>query len=519
VPSDGHGEAPTPEAPRLGWLRWVFLLLACVSVLPLFFGEVPGVDYPMHLSYARFLRHYFEDASRFHELFGTRLWQPYWGFNGLVLALSTVFSVEAAGRIVLGFAILSVPVAVLRLAREEGLSPVLCLPVFALSYHYLFYWGFVPFMVGAGVALLGLRPVLRFARAPRARSLLFLHLISLAVLSCHVLAWCFWAAWALWIFATEGNRRPLFLLQASSLVVPAAILIGLWRASLEVWGNLSITMRNPLFESIEKKSDLFAQIFFPSVSSALSWLALALLVVLLFLAARGPRTKDERRRLLRFGGLAAFMFVGYWLLPQDLGGIHFLFQRFLLFTALFLLLCASSKLRHPRLFVVLSVALSIGVSAQHLVSFRKFGQELAGARHCLSRVEKQTRLLGLMVQRESAVVPFPLFLHADNYHAFWNLGRVATHPMEVLSAAPVYFRAPLDRSRVPPFFEWLPLLFDYPKMGVGMDYFLVHGPRTIATPAGRLDLDTLLFKQNLAEVKLICEADRWRLYENLRRRK
>lgn len=505
---------------RSSLVFWIlFGSLSVISVVPLFAVDlIPGVDYPTHLSMIRILRYAFEDPSTFNTTYGTRLWQPYWGFYAPVLLLSSVISIDLAGKVVLAATILLQPVALLLLARRVGADPSVSLLSFVLAYSFLFYWGFLPFLVAMNVGLLGLLPALSYSDLPSNRRLGVLSLVSLAVFVCHATAWVFWAAWTGWIFLTrEKGVSRQFLYRAVIIYVLPAILLVVYNAQLESWGNLAWIRANPAVHSEWLKARNYSRNLIPSLSSPLEDLFVLLFTIGIGLSFLGRFRAGDGIRFLRWGGLGFFMFLGYWVLPQDVAGVSFMYHRCLPFAFLFLLL---GSLRRPAPGPVLMLpyaALTGAVVYCHALIFAGFNEEMTGLRVCLTMAKPRTTMVGLMFERDSTATYQPLMLHADNYHTYWNLGRVYAHSMDMLPTTPVYYRKANVFDRIRPAFDWMPWHFDYVQMGKNVRYFLIHaqdGYRIPGAPNIKVD-EFLLGPEGYAKSRLVCRHGLWRLYENL----
>jgi hypothetical protein len=505
---------------RSSLVFWVlFGSLAVISVVPLFAVDlIPGVDYPTHLSMIRILRYALEDPAAFHATYGTRLWQPYWGFYAPVLLLSSVVSIDLAAKIVLALTILMQPVAVLLLARRTGANPAVSLLSFALAYSFLFYWGFLPFLVAMNVGLLGLLPALRYSERPTDRGLVVLALVSFAVFACHATAWVFWVAWTGWIFLTreEGISGRFVLRVAAVYAVPAVLLVA-YNSQLESWGNLAWIRDNPAVHSELDKARNFSRNVIPSLSKRLEHFLVLLFTAGAGLSFVGRLRAGDGRRLLRWGGAGFFMFLGYWFLPQDVAGVSFMYQRCLAFAFLFLLLGSVSRPALGTTLVLPYAALAGVVITCHALIFAGFNEEMSGLRACLATAKPRTTLVGLMFDRDSTATFQPLFLHADNYHTYWNLGRVYAHSMDMLPTTPVYYRNAGVFGRIRPAFDWVPWTFDYAQMGTNVRYFLIHAREEYRIPgAPNMKTDAFLLKREGVEnTRLVCSDGLWRLYENL----
>ena len=505
---------------RSSLVFWIlFGSLSVISVVPLFAVDlIPGVDYPTHLSMIRILRYAFEDPSAFHATYGTRLWQPYWGFYAPVLLLSSVLSIDLAAKIVLAAAILMQPIAVLLLARRVGANPAVSLLSFVLAYSFSVYWGLLPFLVAMNVGLLGLLPALRYSERPSDRRLVVLSLVSLAVFVCHATAWVFWAAWTGWIFLTrdEGVSKRFLFRVAIVYALPAVLLV-VYNSQLESRGNLAYVRTNPHVHPIWTKARDFSHNLIPSVSWSVEKGLVLLLTIGIGLSLLGRFRAGDGRRFLRWGGAFFFMFLGYWVLPQDVAGVSSMYQRCLPFAFLFLLLGSSARPFLGSALLPAYAALAAVTVYYNALIFSSFNDEMAGLRTCLAMAKPRTTMVGLMLEKNSTATFQPLMLHADNYYTYWDLGRVYAHSMDMLPTTPVYYLKANVFRHLRPAFEWIPQTFDYGEMGRNVRYILIHAQEEYKFPGmPTIRADRALLKpEGYANSRLVCGDGLWRLYENL----
>jgi len=494
--------------------RLLFWLLAVATAVPLLaFDLVPGADLPSHLAILRHLADALENPEAFSGAMTVRPWQPYWGFYAPTLLLARVLPLDLSARLVLWASLVLVPAAVLGIARREGVDRRVALAAFPLVFGFNYYWGFAPFYVSSCLALAGLLPVLRFAREGDRRSLLLVHGTSLGVFAAHATAWALWAAWSLWVWFTE-SRRPgrSLLLGASAMVVPLG-LFSAWKASAGLEG---IT-QPPASHGLAFKAAQFAHHAFPALSPA--WEAALTLgflgvVVLAMLGVPASDTPEAmRRRRLRWGGLAAGMLAAYWVLPQDLAELSFVYPRVLVFAGVFLLLCLVGEMRLPRAFVAGATALGLVAAGLSAVASARFSERAAGALTCLAEARPGSILMPFPFLRDDPDLRYPLFLHAGAWHAATNRGRVFGDWIEALPTAMVRWKDPAGMGPPPPVFLWAPRPLEDPGIAGPVEYFLVHGPRRVRLPGGEtVSLDGLLLAGIPVGSEPLCESGRWRLY-------
>jgi hypothetical protein len=461
----------------------------------------------------RILRLAFEDPATFHATYGTRLLQPYWGYYAPVLLFSAVLPLDLAAKLVTGLALVGLPISTALLARREGLRPIVALPAFALCFNYSYWWGFIPFLCGVVAALFGLLVVLRYAGSPGLRNLGLLCLASLGVFVAHALAWLFFAVASAWLLLARVSRASWRRLAAgaSAFALPVALMVG-WNHGLEKMVFHKWVLEHPARVPLGARAWDLPHIAFLSLDRTMEWVLLGLWVLLVLLAMVGPSDATRRRQCFRWGGLALIMFAGFWLLPQDIGGLSFVYQRPLLLALLFPLLCAPREQRLRRPFVLAGFTVVAFNLASSALMIHGFNHEMKDARACLSHARPRSSLMGLMLDPTPVAVRYPLFLHVDNYHTYWNFGRVYTHSMDMVPTTPVYYKQRDFFYGPVPGFEWRPLTFRA-EYGKNIDYFLVHAPAYLQLEKfGRVPTDRLLLKEALAESEIVCSEGQWRLY-------
>jgi hypothetical protein len=501
------------------WRFWALLLgLTALALAPLFIvPSVIGVDYPNHLGVVRILRLWFTDRSHFHEQFGTRLWQPYWGWYLPVLALSSVMSIDLAAKLVVAASLIAFPVGLERLARRIGIDRRVALLAVPLMLNYSFYWGFVTFLAGLALAILALPRVVDFAENDKHRDLVWLAVWSLAICVAHATAWAFFAAWAGWIVATTTPRpSPRRLLRyAATLVAPLAFLAS-WEHGVESSGNLAWLRAHPGHHSVLKvKLPIVLHNSFIAGPDLLNILLLVLFLAALALASRG---QGAPRRGVIWGGLAGWMAIAFLTLPQEVAGLSFAYQRFLPFIYFFALLLAALEIRRPFAFQALAVLITVVAIPFQWVAFQQVDTELTAMHDCLGKARPGSSLAGLIGLKWPEGTTMPIYLHADAWHTYWNLGPSFTHFMELLPTTPVYWKRDAFGGPPPPEFDWHPRELDWKEHGQYIDYFLIRDFYFNADqfPSNPLEPDVWFLKEGYRQCKMICRAGPWRLWENMR---
>ena len=216
-----------PEAAATDEPRWMFgaMLVVCViSSLPcLAFKYLPMTDLPQHEAIVSIMRHMHDPAYGFQSYYDwawdrTLYVFPYF----LALGLSFLVPLHWALRITVFVATLSYPLGVLLTLRALKKPLALTLLALPLLYNRSFYWGFIHFNLGLGLAFIALSELLgpwSRGKGWRVAGLSLLsaatHVYGLALLSLYLLAWLL-----------AGERRKL--LSRVPWFVPGVIALGTW---------------------------------------------------------------------------------------------------------------------------------------------------------------------------------------------------------------------------------------------------------------------------------------------------
>jgi hypothetical protein len=306
--------------------------------IPIFSTVLPPLfDYPNHLARFWLL------ATGGNEFYSVR-WAPLPNLAGdlIVPVLARVMPLDLAGKLflVLLFAlILGGAVSLNRIATGSWrLWPLLAV---AFLYNREFLWGFINYLFGIGVALLGAALWLRLEHARASRRLLASSLVALLCFFSHIAAFGLYGLMILGIeigpaIAEFRNRQWPALarraaLSAAQFVLPAAIILGSWSAVAT--GGIS-------YAGFWRKPDLLFSVF-DNYNRPFDIACFALLLVLLIALAWSRRLHIAPRLVPAL----ALVFGAFLLLPSQLLSGSGLDHR--IPVALFVLLVASAAPRFP----------------------------------------------------------------------------------------------------------------------------------------------------------------------------
>ncbi len=294
--------------------RILFLLvLAAALLVPVWLVEFPPlVDYPNHLARSFVLTHLHDPTYRFDRWYAAD-WgpRPYVVADLLLFALVKVFPAELAGRLLLSFALLAVPLAAwffLRQAapgQEAGaLWPLL------LGQHCFFLLGYLSFYIGLAVCFLTLALCLRWRACSgsfgtawwlacsSATLLYFTHLLSFAIAGLIIAS--------LLLFERRPSREWF---RTVLIVFPGALMFALF--ARDSW-----TQRGSVvFRDFSDKLDVLP-VLVHSYSPLLDYVVLALFAV--WFVAAWWRNADFHLQK-PWLAVAGVLFVAYWLIPLGYG--------------------------------------------------------------------------------------------------------------------------------------------------------------------------------------------------------
>ena len=317
-----------------------FLLLLVVALVPLVGVRVPPLlDYPNHLARMHILLDdgRSADLARAYEIRWSLL--PNLAMDAVVPPLARILPLDVAGRLFVGLALALMAGGVMLVHRTASRAwSYWPLAGFLLLYNRILLWGFVNYLAGLGVALIGLaawlgladRPMRRFwAVAAAALVAYFCHLVAFGLLALMIGGVELPGLWA----AVRARRGRAFVRTIAALLLPLLPPILLWLAAWRPGpgDGGGLAWANPL-----RKFDLLFSVF-DDYSRPFDVAGFALVVLALgFGFWRGRLTLDRR-----LGAALAVLVLAYLLMPARLLGGSGVDHR--LPVMLFLLLVASCR--------------------------------------------------------------------------------------------------------------------------------------------------------------------------------
>ena len=313
-----------------------FALLLLLALVPLMSVRVPPLlDYPNHLARMHILLDGGASAmlARAYEIRWSLL--PNLAMDAVVPVLARILPLDVAGRLFVGLALALMAAGTVLLHRAATRSWSLWpLAGFLLLYNRILLWGFVNYLAGLGVALIGIaawieladRPVRRFwAVAVAALAAYFCHLVAFGLMALAIggieLAALRERQW-------RGIVRP-FGAMILPLLPPVLLWLAAWRPGPGDGGGLA--WANPL-----RKFDLLFSVF-DDYSRPFDVAGFAVLLLALGWGFWRGRLALDRR----LGTALAVLVAAYLLMPARLLGGSGVDHR--LPVMLFLLLVAATR--------------------------------------------------------------------------------------------------------------------------------------------------------------------------------
>jgi hypothetical protein len=482
--------------PRVSFEEAAFGLLALASAVPLFVAEyIPLQDLPQHAAAVRVLTDYSDSALRFRELFELRLLStPYWSVYALSSLLSFGFGPLVALKLVLAASLVALPYTLRALLRELGKPGAYALLALPLAYNSQLALGFLNFVAGLPLMLLGLSLAARSVASQSKAAARWLSLVACVTFFSHVVPFVVLAG-GCFVFAAGRDLRQV----AARLLplVPAALAASIWLTA-QPSGRLVLGLASERerarasfvdFGTALGELPLWLTDIYRDGSGRWPLLALSLLVLAICVAsfcgkgrvfglrpdaarAATRATESLRRRLLL---LLVLLVPAYFLLPAGYDWIWPLNARLPIVIALLGIAALPALGRRGSAAVGLAAAaLAFGALALSTRAFRATSAEYAGLARALAQIPPGRAVVGLIFRPTSAVLRFAPHLHAAAWYQAERGGAVVFSFAD-FPQSPFGFRADAARPRLPPRWEWQPERVDTTRDLGWFDFVLSRG--------------------------------------------
>jgi hypothetical protein len=478
--------------------------LAIGAAVPLFLVAHPPLqDLPQHLAAIRVFADYDDPSFRFSEFFTSELGRTqYLAYYLATRALTPIFGIELANRLILSAAIIGTPYTLRALLRALGRPKWLCLFVLPLTWNAHLILGFMNFIAAIPLMLIGLAIAAHLRLEPTRTRAIALAAVALLAFYTHVVPFGFLALGAAIVGVGDGIGATM---RRWMPLVPAGIATLAWmftspageatRTAAHLTGGSGNA--TPQFASVsESLASLplwLTDAFTSNVDEALlvTWGAMVLITMTLGIGeGRDPDEPTDPRAMVlarRLGLLAPIAFLAYFVCPTSYDWIWPIAPRFPLLAAVFLPIALPAP-RAPRAtaFVVLALTMVCVIGFRDVSSaFLAFEHEEVGEmEEAISHVPKGSRVVALVFDKGSRHVKFAPFLHA----AAWvqlRRGGATMFTFADFPQSPIRFREENRPPRVPPRWEWMPERID-PERDLGWyDVVVVRGgPGRMRTESG-----------------------------------
>jgi type IV secretory pathway VirJ component len=461
--------APDPGARLLSALLLVALLAPCA-----FLSYLPMTDLPQHLAAVSILLHL--DDPRF----GFANWYaPAWDRSLyalpylLTMGLAPLVSLEVGMRIVILLSLALLPIGVFALLRALGKPEWLVLLAFPLVYNRAFFWGFVNFQLGLGLALLALAILVR---PPRGwASELTLAVLCALIVVTHPYGLLILAGYIfLWLLL--GERRAL----ARHALALSPLALGLL-----VWGLWSGGSQGPpayVFSPLLERLDDFEESALGGYRDASeARLLLGFLAAWAVLAAPAFPATRARWRALSHHERVLFAFTAvnlllYAVVPSytHLVGEAHARHAVIVVTLLPVLAARGGSLRRARwakAALAILAAITIAIAWVHLI---RFDREARGFDQVVERIPFGARVVGLIWDANGGVMRTKPYWHFTAYAQAHRGGLIADSFPRKYRNIPVRMREGLQLPPSPPTLDSKPYLFDYDSFGFAYDHIVMR---------------------------------------------
>ncbi|UJR79938.1 hypothetical protein [Sandaracinus amylolyticus] len=512
---------------------------------------LPFVDYPQHLGTIAAIHGQGEAIfDRFFVVEYAR--SQYLLLYVLGDWLAALFGVEGAGRATAVLSIATLPLAVGWYLRVHGRPAMLGALAAPVAMHAYVFWGFLNYAAGMVLAIVAVAAHARLVQRPDARRAAWLAIAALATFYAHaqLYAWMGLACIVQLVAMAPavGRARAVRALIGSIVAaLPSVIAMAWWLRQSGVIERGEAGSRSG--HAAEVAAQGAAPIFTPVADTMRSWLghsfdvyrdgsgvtlAVAFFAgVVLVIALRGWRDAAVVR-----AGLDVTTTTGPWWrrmvasapecpMPRTIAPELVLLLTF----ALYLFAPFSYRLIEPinhrflplalallpvlgprgalpmRTSLVLApalIALAVATGQVHAERFGETDREMGELSAALEHTEPGARLLGLIFDPQSEVVPLPIYLHAHQYFQA-RVGGLACFSFVEFPKSPVQYAEGAAPPPFPPRFEWTPQRYDHAVWGESFDYWLVRHE------SGR-DAPRSLFRGAPDAPEPVFESDRWTLF-------
>jgi hypothetical protein len=379
---------------------WLAVFLSAIMLLPLCAVTYPPLtDYPYHLLRAHIMLQYGSPDNGYAREFSRSLLpSPYILADYIVMLLSTVLSLEAAGKVVLALCLLLLPWSMFCfLNAVNPRNTVYGFLGFPLGFNWYFHAGFVSYVLSIPFVLFTLgfwwKHRLSSRKWPLAVTACLVFLVYMSHLYSYLLTILLFA-----VIAARYWRNRAIVIRAIVPLIPAAAMLGYvaWRdlsGASPKGGSLVLVYSGMLRKAIFGLTWMMSYSRMEGVVFALMAVAIA---ALLIRASQRPRVDASIAAIVVIFGIA------YLAAPDHVGRFYYFANRIAPFVLLFgaALLPAPLPRRAP--WVIAAIAAAFVVQAGILAfTYIRINSDLADYARCVRALPRQAEV-SFVIDRESA---------------------------------------------------------------------------------------------------------------------
>lgn len=210
------------------WWTAIFAVLSIAAVYPIWRARHPPIqDLPQHLAAISVLKNYPDLAlGQYFELHLLRT--QYLAYYLLAQVVSYVTGVTLANKILLGIAIIALPISIVALLRSLGRDTRLAVFAFGLTYNAHLVLGFFNFLAALPLVFFGLAAAVRLRERHTVKRMVTLGILLLTCFYMHVVPFAFLGLGATAVLIGDSLKRTA---QRGIAFIPVGIAAGLWLAS------------------------------------------------------------------------------------------------------------------------------------------------------------------------------------------------------------------------------------------------------------------------------------------------
>jgi hypothetical protein len=480
------------------WWRTAFVVCCALLVAPLWVTDwLPLVDLPQHAAQIALGQRWSDPGFDYPQYFEINWLANSFAPNALAYVLAIVFPVLTALKFMLCLALLGIPIATWRVLIELESNRWWVFAVFPVAYGYAFAWGFLGFVLAAPLGIWLILAALRYRANPTRRRALLLGALCYLLFACHVLvlAYAGLAALAIVTLGAPTLRTKIYGATALASVMP--IVLGWWIATKLLTTDLTPhTAPLVLAYGIDRFPKLMSYMLGAQDTSLASVApALVFIAVPFVLGARAARAP------WRWAPLASALLF-HFLVPLNVLDTAFVYPRFTLFILPGLLVALEPAARERTRLRFLPVAITVLWLAMTISRYYAFGVESRGIAELIDQAEPNKRLLSLIDNPRSEVVPWSPYLHVGCWYQVRH-GGISDFSFAEFFPNRFRYRPGMDPP-LPYNVEWVPQAFQWPVHGGALyDYFLIrHGQHARWAP----------FVGSTTKIELVARYGDWRLY-------